>query len=383
VVELQRSAGNAAVARMLQREPAAAPSPGVVSVGLVKHTFTVPDKKLGGEKDLGYAQAQFKVGGTIDLEITPLQAATTPGAPSGDVTLKGSGGVNAGDGTKYQAEVTAEFEKRVGGILDGCTPKAKVGGEVGGEGSKLGLEISLEGQRFEPKLGFTVLDVGKEEVKFATLEAAVDWKIHEWTYRASDGADIKIAPKATPKLAIEPNYKRIIQAVLEEGVEGAASLTLDAALVAGPPLLAAIVIAQGIYLAGEKGELHKRILTGAVDARQAAMSYALTMTGSEGQGGGPRTTAAIAQAKAQLGTIASRAKISVEELMTQLRKTTSPRDFTRVHEQARQEVFAAYDGEVRKVISTWRQEHYVLAWWTTQADDVAEAKRQVDVVFSH
>lgn len=384
VVALQRAAGNAAVSRLLQRQPPAAPAkpPTVASVGLVKHTFTVPDKKIGAEKDVGYATAQFKIGGSIDLEITPLQAATAPGAPSGDVTLKGSGGVNAGDGTKYQAEVTAEFEKRVGGILDGCTPKAKVGGEAGKEGSKLGLEVSLEGQRFEPKFGFTVIDVGKDEVKFATLEAAVDWKIHEWNYKASDGADIKIAPKATPKLAIEPNYKRIIQAIAEEGVEGAATLTIDAALMAGPPLLAAVVIAQGIYMAGEKGELHRTILEGAVDARQAAMSYAQVMTGSDQQGTGPRTQAAIAKAKEQLNAIAARSKVSVEDLMTELRKNAQ-RDFLRVYAQSKQQIYSAYDSEVRKVIGAWRKEHYILAIWTEEPDDVAEAMRQVDVVFSH
>ncbi|HMO00535.1 MAG TPA: hypothetical protein PKD59_14070 [Miltoncostaeaceae bacterium] len=384
VATLSARAGNTGVARMLGRQPAAAPpKPAVAAVGQVKHTFTIPDKKLGGAKDVGYAQAQFKIGANVDLEITPVQAATAPDAPGGDVTLKGSGGVNAGDGTKYQAEVTAEFDKRVGGILDGCTPKAKVGGEVGAQGSKLGLEVSLEGQRFEPKFGFTVFDVNKEDgIKFATLEAAVDWKIQEWSYKASDGADIKITPKATPKLAIEPNYKRILQALLEEGVEGAATLTLDAALLAGPPLLAGIVIAQGIYMAGEKGELHKHILEGAVDARQAAMSYAQVMTGSDQQGVGPRSTAAVAKAKEQINGIAGRSKVSVEELMAELRKNAA-RDFVRVHAQTRQEVFSTYQAEVRKVIRAWRAEHYILAWWTEEADDVEAAMRQVDVVFSH
>ena len=390
VIALSARAGNAGVARMLaprlarQPTPApAAPAPAVTPVAQVKHTFTIPDEKIGGAKDLGYAQAQFKVGGSCDLEITPLQASTAPGAPSGDVTLKGSGGANMGDGTKYQAEVTAEFQKRVGGILDGCTPKAKVGGEAGGGGAKLGLELSLEGQRFEPKFGFTVIDVTKEDgIKFATLEAAIDWKIHEWNYKASDGADIKVTPKATPKLSIEPNYKRILQALLEEGVEGAATLTLDAALLAGPPLLAGIIIAQGIYMAGEKGELHKQILEGAVDARQAAMSYAQVMTGSDQQGGGPRTTAAVAKAKEQMNAIATRSKVSVEDLMTELRKNAQ-RDFVRVHAQARQEVFSAYQSEVRRVIGAWRKEHYILAWWTEEADDVNAAMKQVDVVFSH
>ena len=406
VVALQRAAGNAAVARLLatgvQRQPAPAapaaapPGPAVTPVAQVKHTLTIPDKKLGGAKDLGYAQAQFKVGGVLDLEVTPRQGApaapATPAAPAapgadgggGGVTIKGAGGVNATeDGGKYQAEVTVEFEKRVGGILDGCTPKAKVGGEVGGDSAKLGLEVSLEGQTFEPKFGLTIVDINKEDgIKFATLEAGVDWKIKEFSHTASDGAEIKVTPKATVKVEISPNYTRIATALAEGGVEGAASVAAEAALVAGPPLLAAIVIAQGIYMAGEKGELHRRILEGAVDARQAAMSYSQVMTGSEQKAAGPRATAAVARAQGQLAGIAAANKVPVEALMAELRKN-SPRDFVRIHSQARQEVFSAYYSEIGKVIGAWRKEHYILAMWTEQAGDVQEARKQVEVVFSH
>jgi hypothetical protein len=80
--------------------------------------------------------------------------------------------------------------------------------------------------------------------------------------------------------------------------------------------------------------------------------------------------------------IATRSKVSVEELMAELRKN-SARDFTRIHAQARQEVYSAYYAEVRKVIGAWRSEHYILAFWTEESDDVNAALKQVDVVFSH
>ncbi len=233
VMALQRAAGNAAVARALAgrdaapaallRQPAPAPpapGPAVATQGQVKHTLTLPDRKLGGQKDLGYAAAQFMVGGTVDLEVTPPQA--DPGTPTSGVTLKGAGGVNAteGDG-RYQAEVTAEFEKRVGGVLDGCTPKAKVGGEAGADGAKLGLEFSLEGETFEPKFGITIVDLSKEDgLTFLTLEAGVDWKIREFPFTASDGAAIKVTPKATVKVAITPNYTRIAAQLAEGGRRG-------------------------------------------------------------------------------------------------------------------------------------------------------------------
>ena len=38
---------------------------------------------------------------------------------------------------------------------------------------------------------------------------------------------------------------------------------------------------------------------------------------------------------------------------------------------------------LRKVVRAWRAEHYILAWWTEEADDVNAAMKQVDVVFSH
>ena len=391
---------------LLRQPPAAPAAPAITPVAQVKHSYTIPDKKLGAAKDLSYAQAQFKVGGVVDLEITPQQGAQpsaappppaqpppaqpaapqpppAPGGDSGGVTLKGSGGVNVGDGTKYQAEVTAEFDKRVGGILDGCTPKAKVGGEVGSGGGKLGLEVSLEGQTFEPKFGFTVLDINKEDgIKFATLEAGFDWKIKEFVYKASDGAEIKVTPKATPKVAIEPNYKKIATYLLEGGIEGAASLAAEAALLAGPPLLAGILVAQGIYMAGEKGERDRKILEGALDAQNAALNYAQVMTGSEQHPVGPRATAAVAKAKEQLSGIASRSKVSVEDLMSELRKKPKS-DFARIHSQARQQVFSAYYAEVRKVIAAWRKEHYILAMWTEESDDINAVSKKVEVVFSH
>jgi hypothetical protein len=415
VIALQQGAGNAAVANLLRASapPAGAPPPAtrplapatpnalarqptpaaptITPVAQVKHTYTVPDKKLGAAKELGYAQAQFKVGGVIDFEFTPRQPGASPEGPAGSaaggggpggVTLKGAGGVNVGDGAKYQGEVTAEFDKRVGGILDGCTPKAKVGGEASTDKAKLGLEVSLEGQTFEPKFGFTIVDINKEDgIKFATLELAFDWKIKEFEFTAGDGTQIKITPKATPKIEIEPNYKRIATALMEGGVESAVSMAVEAALVAGPPLLAGIIIAQGIYMAGEKGQLHRNILEGATDARQAAMDYAQVMTGSEAVPQGPRSTAAVTRAKGELARIAAATKVSVEDLMSELRKNAS-KDFVRIHSQARQQVFSAYYAEVRKVIRAWRSEHYILALWTEEADDVNAASKLCEVVFS-
>lgn len=163
---------------------------------------------------------------------------------------------------------------------------------------------------------------------------------------------------------------------------GGILLAIDVALVAGPPLAAAAVIGVGIFMAGEKGARDEAILEGAVDARQAAFDYAITMTGSEGSGPGPRAKAAVAVAKAELSKVAASQKVSLEELMTALRNDKNqPSDFQRIHAQARQQIFGAYFGEVRGHLAAWRKEHSVLAAFTTEADDNIAVDKLVSTEF--
>ena len=136
-------------------------------------------------------------------------------------------------------------------------------------------------------------------------------------------------------------------------------------------------------MAGEKGALHASINAGAIDAKQAAMDYAQMMTGSEMAPTGPRAREAVAGARSELAKIAANTQVTVEELMTELRKTEGPASFSRIHSMARRQVQSAYASEVRKVISDWRNEHYILAIWTRHEDDVAAAMKGVDVIFSH
>ncbi len=262
LLELQRTVGNTATVALLQREAAGRRRPAVAQRTVLqrngggaapavsaKHTYTVPDKKLG-EKDLSYVTATLSVGGSLDYEVTPPPAAPTPssgspGAPGGSSTegptplpspgpgqVKGSGGLNVGgDALKYQAEVGIEFEKRASGLLEGCTPKAKFGGEASGDSGKLGVELSLEGQTLEPKFAFNLAEIDPQKgIHFATLEVAVDWKIHEWSFTTTDGATVKIAPKATLKVAIEPNYERIFLYLVEQG---GATVAAEAAIAGG------------------------------------------------------------------------------------------------------------------------------------------------------
>ena len=190
----------------------------------------------------------------------------------------------------------------------------------------------------------------------------------------SGKATIQPDAKAIAAEAAQRLGSRLGLAVIETAIEGM--------LVAGPPLLAGIVIAQGIYMAGEKGKLHANINEGAVDARQAAMTYAQVVSGSDiGANGGPRTQAAYEKAKQEVAAAAGRAQVPLEEFMSELRKQ-APAPFQRVVGPARQQTFSAYDSEVRKVIAAWRAEHYILAIWTRPEDDVHAAMKQVNVIFS-
>ena len=208
----------------------------------------------------------------------------------------------------------------------------------------------------------------------------MDWKIKEFTHKASDGAEIKVTPKVTPKVAIEPNYKRLLEALLEEGVEGAATLTIDAALLAGPPLLAAIPVAQGNYTAREKGKLHNNILQGTVDARPATMSYAAAIHRFRSSGRGPALhrrrregeAADVRDRDPQQGHGGGAdGRAAQEPARDFLASTPRPARRSSPHTTA------------RCARSSVRKEHYILAFWTEEADDVNAANKQVQGVFAH
>ena len=274
---LQRSAGNAAVTRLLQRTSAtrvAQRDPGAtVAPTAVKHTLTLPDHSLG-KKEVSYAQVGAAVGGVIDFEFTPASAPAPSAAPApaaapdpagGGPTVKGAAGVNATpDGARYQAEVTAEFEKRTEGLFAGCTPKAKLGGEVGKDGSKLGIEFSMEGQNFEPKFAFNLLEISQNDgIHFAVLEAALDWKMAEFPFTTADGTAIKISAKPTVKVKIEPNYRKIFMQLAEE-----AAITLGAeALIAGGMILIGAATIGGFILTYGDGADYAKAIDHAEAAR--------------------------------------------------------------------------------------------------------------------
>ena len=286
LASVQRTAGNAAVEHMLtrsvQRSPLVQRQPSVSS----KNKYTFPDRKLG-KKSLSYAQATLKAGGEIEYEITPptgpagsvksgtdVSGIGSNKAPEGGGGTKGSGGINAGpSAAAYQAEVSHEFEKKTEGWLTGWTPKAKIGGEVGGKGYKLGLEGSIEGENIEPKFGFTFLEAdSKGEITFAALEVAVDLKLLTFKHVFSDGATATIVVKPQLKVSLEPDYAKLMQWFLEE----VATVVGAEVLIVGGFILGGVMIVAGTLLTLGDGEDMSRIVEEAGKYRTAYVNGFVT-----------------------------------------------------------------------------------------------------------
>ncbi len=180
----------------------------------------------------------------------------------------------------------------------------------------------------------------------------------------------------------EPNWSKIaIDAAADVGGEAAAAAVLEFAAVAGPPLLAGFVLASGIVNAAEKGALNANILTAAQDTRSAATVFAQVSTGSDVSASGPRAKQAHDAAMGQIKQSATASGEEVEDLMAVLREK-GPAEYGKIYAQSRQQIYGAFDGEVRKTIQAWRKEHYILAIWTREEDDVAAAKAIYDPILS-
>jgi hypothetical protein len=236
-----------------------------------KFSITIRERPLG-HWDLSYLEAKLSLSGVVECE------SDSPAAGAGEETKTSHAIKVSAKGVTYEAEVEKEFEKRTSGILAGMTPKAKIGGEGNSTGGHLGLEFSLEGKRFETKFGFIVAEADeKEGIHFGSLEAAVDWKIGEFPFSASDGTSLKCTPTATVKVSIEPNYKRIFQYLAEQA---AAVISADA-LICGAMIGAAAFEIVGFFMTLDDGREYARALDNAKKGRDAIVrGFVATATGN-------------------------------------------------------------------------------------------------------
>ena len=360
-------------------------------------------------------KAYFKPSVKISVSGVPdgdVNVGPTTGRKSSDGKASGQIGVTAEAKRTAQTELTKRFDQAVNSLVKSVTDKdgalktelfAKAKAEAKGGSKEAAVKVG-----YDFGLDATIFGMGK-----ATL--AVKFTLAGLKYKPSDAIPVSatvLSADVSQKVGIkwkkafqlgetfydiegsvemgaefEPNWAEIAKdaagEVAEVGASAAIMTAIDAAVLAGVPLLAGAVIAQGIYMAGEKGERDAAILEGALDARQAALAYANTILGAEGVATGPRSKAAVAQAMQELARVAASQKMSVDDVMSELRKMAPNPDFNRIYAQARQQVFAAYYGEVARVIKAWRKEHYVVAAWTTEEDDIIAVNKKVAVVFDH
>jgi hypothetical protein len=264
----------------------------------------------------------------------------------------------------------ASFKWFGGVTVKGDTKSAGVSASFLKVSTKVG-EVTLEFKAFE--IGLDIKKIVKASIGGTSANfPAFDRDLNGVKYEIiiSLGGALEVSPSPAAILAIGG------------AASGAILLVIDVALVTGPPLAAAAVIGVGIVMAGEKGKRDALIIEGAIDARGAAQDYAFTMTGSEGNSPGPRAKAAVAAAKAELAKVAASQNKSLDQLMTELRADKNQAaDFARIKAQARQQIFAAYFAEVRRHIGRWREEHPVLAAFTTAADDIVAVEKLVAIQF--
>ena len=275
--------------------------------------------------------------------------------------------------------------------------KTETGTGIKPNATKAGRGLNIGGAvAFKTNLGPLTLEFATIEISLANFDPKKGLsgpKLSAGTSRSLGykktirGVELEGAIAVTLNGELTPDYVGIAadvarNAFAEGGTSAAISMAIDVALVAGPPLAAAAVIGIGIFMAGEKGKRDAAIIEGAIDAREAAQDYAFVMTGSDVPGSGPRAKAAVAVARGQLAKVAASQKVSVEDLMTELRADKNQEaDFARIKAQARQQIFSAYFGEVRSHLKKWREEHSVLAAFTTEADDFIAVEKLVAIQF--
>ena len=234
----------------------------------------IPDKKLGGAKDLGYARGAVQDRRQRRPRRSPRSRPRRRRARrAGDVTLKGAGGVNAG----RRDQVPGGGDRRVREARRRHPRRLHPEGEGrrrgrGKDGSKLGARGVARGPAVRAEVR-----LHRDRRHTRRRSSSPRWRPRvELEDHASGPTRRATAPTSRSRRRprrrspSSPNYKRILQAILEEGGARARRRSRSTPPCwpgrrCSPPS----IIGQGIYMAGEKGELHKGILEGAVNARQA------------------------------------------------------------------------------------------------------------------
>jgi len=248
--------------------------------------------------------------------------------------------------------------------------------------TKSGDSYTVKIQFFELKKTGTVLDVSGPALK-ANYDKK--FKSDPVAVPGTPGATVAVTGNVKPEFTFKPNWEDLAgefaKQAAKELAEDAILAAIDAAALAGPPLLMAALVVHSIYIAGEKGKRDSDILVGAKDAAQGAMAYAQLMCGNEGVATGPISQEALDKGRAEMAKIAAKNNVSVEAMMFALRNKTSPKDFSRIYNETTVKAKASYHDKVAASIAAWRKEHYIAAAFTTQSDEVNAVWKTVEMVW--
>ena len=322
VLLLQRSAGNAAVARALQRapDPGAPPSPPPAAPGGVS---TSTSRKVPISKDFPIkpptplGPIEFEgMEATGELEFEPPATSQAPAAPTGPSTdLKVStveGGGSSGPAVGEEVKLEHAFGERVLGY----TPKLSGGSKITNQGIEIGAEFAFEGQNTAGALQFQILDwkAGQEpKVGVAKYESSGKWSAPAVEIPGWGVGKLTF----TGKLAavFQPNYKEIGEWLSEQlAKEVVVDLAFDAsiALVGVATLVATWY--EMAYAEAEGNDEMKAALKAKSDVLAFCHAYASVLQGFEanraGAGAQGATAAEQILAKGEASTGTPRAALT-------------------------------------------------------------------------
>ena len=322
VLLLQRSAGNAAVARALQRapDPGAPPSPPPAAPGGVS---TSTSRKVPISKDfpikppMPLGPIEFEgMEATGELEFEPPATSQAPAAPTGPSTdLKVStveGGGSSGPAVGEEVKLEHAFGERVLGY----TPKLSGGSKITNQGIEIGAEFAFEGQNTAGALQFQILDwkAGQEpKVGVAKYESSGKWSAPAVEIPGWGVGKLTF----TGKLAavFQPNYKEIGEWLSEQlAKEVVVDLAFDAsiALVGVATLVATWY--EMAYAEAEGNDEMKAALKAKSDVLAFCHAYASVLQGFEanraGAGAQGATAAEQILAKGEASTGTPRAALT-------------------------------------------------------------------------
>lgn len=350
--------------------PGAATTPGQKGVG-GKQTFTTKKLNVPASTPMGpieYAGADAYAEINYELFDPGQEAGAKPGSDSSTQVRAGVAKPQGDIGV--QGEIQKQWEPIAAGKLGSFKPTVKGGGNLTKKGGEIAVEGGVEGEKFSTSLKFTILGTNfeKGEIEFATLTSQWEFPVFKpEPMKLSDGRQASTDIKAKFDFKFKPNYKEmakwLTEALAELGLEGAATLGLELAVITGPLIAMAVTIQVG----EAKNQLESEARMGAISVRGAAQVYGLNMIGSDGGGNDKAAEQARAKGKKDFAAMAQKSGLSQESFRNDMITANTKGKFydaRRFSKEALQAADFPYRKKAGDAVNAWASEHYILAAFT-------------------